>query len=291
MWVITNHNELTPAGLYGIMYIQLARRPGVPLRVDPDTLIPLYYQIREQLRQQILSGVLQPGDLLPSETQICAECGVSRMTARMALTQLANEGLVVRQRGRGTFVAPPKATFHEIPFSLSSYTEIVGRLGLRAGAQIRSQEVVPAPPPLAAQLRIAVGDPVVRIERVRSASGEVMSLEVSCYPHSRFPALAEHDLTDRSIYRVLEELYGVVPAYGIDTIELSVAGPYEANELNIKEGMPIVLCSRASYSEQDVPIEFTQTIHRGDRFRSVVRCSREQLLECSEETSVQEDER
>ncbi len=259
------------------------------LRVDSDSPIPLYYQIREQLRQQILSGLLRPGDLLPSEMQICAECGVSRMTARVALTQLANEGLVVRKRGKGTFVAPPKATFHEIPFSLSSYTEIVGRLGLRAGAQIRRQEVVPAPPPVAEQLRIAVGDPVVRIERIRSAGGEIMSLEVSLYPHSRFPTLAEQHLTDRSIYRVLEELYGVVPAYAIDAIELSVAGPYEARELNVKEGIPVVLCSRVSYSEQDAPIEFTQTIHRGDRFRSVVRCSREQLLERSEEILVQED--
>lgn len=257
------------------------------LRVDSDSPIPLYYQIREQLRQQILSGLLRPGDLLPSEMQICAECGVSRMTARVALTQLANEGLVVRKRGRGTFVAPPKATFHEIPFSLSSYTEIMARLGLRAGAHIRGQEVVPAPPPIAERLQIAVGDPVVRIERIRSAGGEAMSLEVSFYPHSRFPALAEQDLTDRSIYRVLEELYGVVPAYGIDTTELSVAGAYEASELDIKEGMPIVLCSRVSYFEQNVPIQFTQTTHRGDRFRSVVRCSREQLLcvERSEDNS------
>ena len=251
-------------------------------RVDSASPIPLYHQIREQLRQQIVSGKLQPGDPLPSETQICTECGVSRMTARMALTQLANEGLVVRQRGRGTFVAPPKATFYGTPFSLSSYTEIMERLGLRAGARIHSQEVVPATPAVAEPLQIAVSEPVVCVARVRYANEEAMSLEVSFFPHSRFPTLVELDLTDRSIYRVLEEAYGVAPVYAIDTIELSVAGPYEARELHIKEGMPVVLNTRVSYMEQEVPIEFTQTTHRGDRFRSVVRCSREQLLERSE---------
>ena len=249
------------------------------IRVEPTSPIPLYYQIYRQLRQRIMSGDLHPGDRLPTEAQICAESGVSRMTARMALTQLVNEGLVVRQRGRGTFVAPPKATFHGFPSSLFSYTEIMGRLGLQAKARIRSQEVIPAPPSVAERLRIPVGSPVVRIIRKRYADTEVMSLEVSHYPHRRFPALAEQDLTDRSIYQVLDELYGTVPAYAEDTIELSVAGPYEAAELGVKEGIPLVLCTRVSYSEQDTPIEFTQTVHRGDRFRSVIRYDRRQLME------------
>jgi len=251
----------------------------MPLYVDPASPLPLYYQIREQLRHQILNGDLQPGDLVPSETQLCADCGVSRMTARMALTQLANEGLIVRKPGKGTFVAPPKATFHKAPFSLLSYTEIMSHLGLRAGAQIRSQEVVSANPQAAEKLQVKIGDPVVRIDRVRFANDEAMSLEVSFYPHNRFPTLAELELTDRSIYRVLEETYGIAPAYAIDTTELSVAGSFEAKELKIKQGTPIVLSTRVSYLTQDVPIEFTQVVHRGDRFRSVVRCTRQQLME------------
>ncbi len=251
----------------------------MPLRIDPDSPIPFYHQIREQLRQQILRGDLRPGDRLPSEAQICAQCGVSRMTARMALTQLANEGLVVRKRGKGTFVAAPKATFQQFPTSLASYTELMQHLGLQAGGRVRSQEVEPASPPVAAKLRLPLDEPVVRIVRIRYADHEPMSLEVSYYPHRRFPALAELDLTDRSIYRVLEEVYHAAPAYAVDTIELSVAGPYEARELGVREGTPIVLCNRVSYLEGDIPIEFTQTTHRGDRFRSVVRVARGQLMQ------------
>ena len=247
------------------------------LRVDPDSPLPLYYQISEQLRQRILNGDLQPGDLLPSESQISTECGVSRMTARMALMQLANEGLVVRKRGKGTFVALPKATFHAFPSTLASYTEIVARLGLRAGAEVRAQEVVPAPPAAAKALHIPSGTPAVRIVRLRRADGEPMALETSFYPHARFPGLAEMDLTDRSIYQVLQEAYHIAPAYAVDTIELAVAGSYEAGELGVREGIPIVRCTRVSYLEDDTPIEFTQTVHRGDRFRSVIRVTRKDL--------------
>ncbi|MGB9723695.1 MAG: GntR family transcriptional regulator [Chloroflexia bacterium] len=247
------------------------------LQVDTASPVPIYYQIREQLRRRILSGELRPGDPLPSEAQICAQCGVSRMTARLALSQLVSEGLVVRRKGRGTFVAPPKATFQEAsPFSLS-YTDLLERLGLHAGARIRRQEVVPAPPPVAEALRLEVGEAVVCIVRLRSADGQVMSLETSYLPQRLFPTLAELDLADRSLYRVLEEAFSLAPAYAVDTIELSTAGPYEAAELGIPEGMPVVLSTRVTYSEQDIPLVFTQTVHRGDRFRAVVRCNRRQL--------------
>ncbi len=247
------------------------------LHIDTASPVPFYYQIREQLRRQILDGELKPGDPLPSEAQICARCGVSRMTARLALSQLANEGLVVRRKGRGTFVAPPKATFRQgSPFFLS-YTALLEHLGLQAGAQVRRQEVVPAPRQVAERLQLAEGETVVCIVRFRYADGQVMSLETSFLPQRLFPTLAELDLTDRSLYRVLEEEFSRTPAYAVDTIELSTAGPYEAAELHIPEGTPVVLSTRVTYSEDDIPLVFTQTIHRGDRFRAVIRCDRRQL--------------
>jgi len=247
------------------------------LQVDSSSPIPLYYQIREQLRQQILSGALKPGDTLPGEQRICIETGVSRMTARLALSQLANEGLVVRKRGKGTFVAAPKATFEDFSFPLVSYTRMVEQAGLQAKSQIQLQRVTPAEAPIAEKLKLGVGELVVQIERLRSINDEVMSLESSFYPHARFPALAEQELANQSIYAALQELYGVVPASAIQTIELSVAGSYEARALGISEGTPVALSSRVSFADDGQPIEFTQVIHRGDRFRSVVHLSRQEI--------------
>ncbi|MBM3151010.1 MAG: GntR family transcriptional regulator [Chloroflexi bacterium] len=247
------------------------------LHVDIHSPIPIYYQIREQLRQQILGGQLNPGDMLPTEMEICAECGISRMTARQALSQLAYEGLVVRQRGRGTFIAAPKATLDSSQFPLQGYTELLSQMGMQAGALVLAQVVEPATEAVAAQLKVNPGDPLVRITRQRLMRSEPMSLETSFYPHSRCPGLADLDLADRSVYRLIEERYDITPAYATDTVELSVAGAYEARELKISEGVPVVLVTRLSFLEDDTPLEFTQTIHRGDRFKSVVHRTRQQL--------------
>jgi GntR family transcriptional regulator len=247
------------------------------LHIDPTSPLPFYYQIREQLRGQIASGKLKPGDILPGETQICTETGVSRMTARQALAQLANEGLVIRQRGRGTFVAAPKTTLPDMRGLGMSYTEIMEQAGMSAGAHILSQEVLPASSEVATRLGLSPGEEVVRVARVRSASGEIMSLETSYYPHSRFPGLAEASLADTSLYRFLEEHYDLRPAYATDTLEISVAGKYEADQLKINEGGPIALVTTIACLADDTPVVYTQTIHRGDRFRSVFRRSRKQM--------------
>ncbi len=251
----------------------------MPLHVDPNSPIPIYYQIREQLRQEILSGQLRPGDPLPTEAQICVGCGVSRMTARQALTHLASEGLIVRRRGRGSFVAPPKATFREDFPALLSYTSFVRQLGLRAGARVRRKQLVPASGQVAAQLQAPEGEPLVEIVRIRSVEGEPMSLETSFLPHRLFPTLVHLELTDRSLYRVLEEAFGITPAHALDTTELATAGELEAQELGLRPGVPVVLSTRLTYNAQDLPIVFTQTVHRGDRFRSVVRCARKELVD------------
>ncbi len=247
------------------------------LQVDPHSPIPIYYQIREQLRQLILSGQLNPGDILPTEMEICTECSVSRMTARQALNQLSNEGLVTRHRGKGTFVASPKATLESSLFPLMSYTEILERVGLQAGAEILAQAVEPASGMVSDKLKVAPGDLVVRIIRKRLMRGETMSLETSYYPHVRCPGLEQFPLDNQSVYQLLALHYGLVPKYATDTLELSVAGAYEAKELNISEGVPVVLVTRLSYLADNTPIEFTQSIHRGDRFKSVVHRTQMQL--------------
>lgn len=247
------------------------------LHIDPASPLPFYYQIREQLRGQIASGQLKPGDILPGETQICVETGVSRMTARHALAQLANEGLVNRQRGRGTFVAAPKTNLPGMQGLGMSYTEIMGQAGMSAGAHIISQKMLPATEDVAIGLKIQPGELVVCIMRTRSASGEVMSLETSYYPHARFPGLAEVNLVNASVYHFLEEHYGVIPAYATDTLEISVAGRYEADKLMINKGGPIANVTTIACLADDTPVAYTQTIHRGDRFRSVIRRSRQQM--------------
>lgn len=250
----------------------------VNFKIDPNSPVPLYHQIRDELRQRILSGELRPGDLLPGEFEICNATGVSRMTARLALSQLANQGMVVRQRGRGSFVASPKPTFRDLPATLLSYTEIMKRLGLQAGAKIVSKQVIPADRIISDNLKVAEGDLVVCLVRLRSAGSEVMAFETSFYPERLFPDLVDHDLTDQSLYQVFKERYNIVPEEALDTLEISVADTHESKMLRVAEGIPVVLFTRKSFTADGVQIEYSKTIHRADRFRSESRVSRSDLL-------------
>lgn len=244
------------------------------LTLDPSSPLPLYYQIREQLRAQIVSGALQPGDALPGETQICAETGVSRMTARQALVQLASEGLVVRRRGRGTFVAAPKTTLPTIQELGISYTHMMEQAGLRPSTRILRQEVLPASKEVAGQLRISAEEPVVHIVRLRMAAGESIAVEASYIPAHYVPGLEQVELTNVSLHSILEQRYGLVLAYAIDVLEISVVGPYEARLLQIPEGSPVALVNSLNYLADDTPLLFNHIVHRGDRFRTVLRRTR-----------------
>lgn len=245
------------------------------LTISPSSPLPLYYQIREQLRRHILSGVLQPGDALPGEAQICAETGVSRMTARQALSQLASEGLVTRQRGRGTFVAAPKQMLSNVQVMGMSYSDIMGQAEMSVGAIVLAQEIAPASAEVALQLKLKPNEKIVRIERIRTIFNERMSEEISFFPYNRAPMLAEADLTDVSLYHFLEERCGIALEYTTDTIEISVAGAHEAERLELKRGAPIVRVSTLGYLSDETPIIFTQTVHRGDRFRATLHRTRQ----------------
>jgi GntR family transcriptional regulator len=245
------------------------------MRLDPETPFPLYYQIREQLRARIVGGELKPGDLLPSEIQLAAETGVSRMTARQALSQLASEGLVVRQRGRGTFVAAPKTTLPGMQGLEMNYTRMLEHAGIRPATRILRQEVLPASAEIAAQLHLSPGEPLAHLLRLRMAAGAILAVENSHLPARLVPGLEHVELANVSLQGVLETHYGLSLERATDTLEISFAGPYEAGLLQINEGEPVALVTSLNYLADDTPLLFSRVVHRGDRFRTVLRRGRQ----------------
>src|SRR5215510_9494521 len=162
----------------------------------------------EQL-QEILEGFianLEPGTRLPAERVLAKRYGVARATVTQAIDELAGKGLVYRIHGSGTFVAEPK--FRQ-PLTLTSFTEDMRARGMTPGSVVRSQAVVPASEVVARHLALVPGSPVVHLERVRTADGEPMALERTHLPAHRLPGLEDADLTDASLYELLERRWGV----------------------------------------------------------------------------------
>jgi GntR family transcriptional regulator len=229
----------------------------------------VHTQIEEWLAGAISVGRLAPGDRLPSEQQLAAWFGVSRMTLRHALGELARRGLVIRAvgRGGGTFVAEPKL---EQDFTtLAGFSEQLRRHGLTPGARVLAAAEHQAGPASAAALQIAEDDLVYGIRRIRLADGRPLLLEHSQFPAAVFPGMLECRL-DGSLYELLEVKYGQLPHHARERLEPVTASVREAEALEVAEGAPLMLVERTAYSRAGQALEFARDLFRGDRTRVVV---------------------
>ena len=226
-------------------------------------------QIEEWLAEAIEAGRLAPGDRMPTEQDLSEWLGVSRMTLRHALATLSRRGLVDRAVGRngGTFVAQPK--LEQDRTTLAGFSEQLRRHGMVAGARVLSAAERPARPGVAAALKIAVGDPVCEIRRVRLGDGNPIAVECSAFPAALFPGLLQCRL-DGSLYDLLDEKYQQRPGRARESLEPVTAGVREAEALEIREGAPLMLVERIAYAQAGHPVEFARDLFRGDRTRIVM---------------------
>jgi GntR family transcriptional regulator len=218
----------------------------------------------------IESGRLRVGDRLPPERDLATWVGVSRMTARAALASLAQRGLVERDVGRGTFVARAKLE-HDLG-QFAGFTDMVRREGRSPNARIRSINEIRAPDAVARELKISPGDPVFRIERLRFADDEPLTLEDSWVPAERFPGLLDHDMRG-SLYALMRDVYDRPPVRSIERLEPVLAEASQAAALRVRAGAPLMLITRVAYTADDVPVEFAHDHHRGDRARFAIEAA------------------
>ncbi len=243
-----------------------ARTPPVIIRAPGTTV---HAQIEDWLAGEIAVGALRAGQRLPTEQDLAAWFGVSRMTLRHALGELARRGLVTRAVGRngGTFVAEPK--LEQDLTTLAGFSEQLRRHGMVAGARVLAAASRPAGPAAAAALGLAEGDPVHEVRRVRLADGRPIAVERSLFPAALCPGMLDCRL-DGSLYELLELRYGLRPHRARESLEPVTAGVREAEALEIPEGAPLMLVERTAYAQSGQPVEFARDLFRGDRTRLVV---------------------
>ncbi|GIE31838.1 GntR family transcriptional regulator [Actinoplanes italicus] len=237
---------------------------------DPD-FSPRYFRIEQALRAQIAKS--RPHDPLPSEPELAREHGVSRMTARAAVTQLVNDGLVYRAPGRGTFVAVPsgpRRADHLIRLS-----EEIRKQGKRPWAKVVVAELRPPTTLEATRLRLRKGD-VFAIHRVRFADDEPIAFERAMYPATVGDLLAA-DLS-RSVHEALVAL-GHTPVHGTSTIRAEPAGEEDARELGVPVGSALLIEERLILDQHERPLELSESRYAGDRYRLDVAFGVEPLVQ------------
>jgi len=244
------------------------------IQLDQNSPVPLYYQIKEQIRGLILSGELQPGDMIPSEEILSVQLQVSRMTVRHALGDLAIEGLLTRKRAIGTIVASPRQELPLFMNRLVGLTEDMAEKGVNVTSQVLSHERQEANYEIRQQLQLHLHEAVILIRRLRSTNIFPLVIENTYHPLERFPDLLETDFTNRSIYQFLQERYQVRIHQAQDSFVAGIADVKEAKLLEIEDGAPVMRYQRIGMDSEGVPIELTRSIYRADRFRFVVNFSR-----------------
>jgi GntR family transcriptional regulator len=242
-------------------------------QIDRDSFVPYYIQVMDALKEYLEQGGAKPHEQLPGEPELCRMFDVSRTVIRQALRELEYEGLIVRKKGKGTFVAEPKiqeSLFQE----LTGFYQDMEAKGLTPVSKVLKQEVIAAKTKVAGYLKLKEGTSVIQIDRLRFVEDEPIVFVTTFLPQHLCPKLVEVDLTNQSLYAFLESQYGIELTRGHRTIEAVPANELEADLLHTNKGAPLILLDSVSYLADDTPIEYYHALHRGDRSRFEVELIR-----------------
>lgn len=244
------------------------------IRLRREAAVPLYEQLKRSLVAMIETGLLKPGDRLPPTADLCRRFNVSHITISKALSDLARDAVVSRIQGKGTFVASPP--IERRLTNLLSFTREMARQGLAVRSRVLNMEEIPATP----QRNRLFGRPedevapYVCIQRLRFVDGTPACLSTSVFPEAVGRRLSRLALENASFYDLLENALGLHLYREERWITPMVATARLARLLDVSRRAPLFRLEGMTYLEGDVPIEATDTIFRGDRFRFVANLFR-----------------
>jgi GntR family transcriptional regulator len=222
--------------------------------------VPLYVEISDALRRRARKA--PAGQALPSETELAAQFGVSRMTARQAVKTLEAEGLLYRVPGSGTFASGHEA--HRVLNELRSFSSEMKERGCQVRSEVLDQRWVATDPQLQADLALAPKSRAVYLERVRYADDVPMALERT-YLTPRCSPVLELDLSTASLHAALDEI-GIRPTESFGSLVAALAGPDDVAHLKVAAGSPLLVEVRRIDDQHGTRIERTETRYAGNEY-------------------------
>ena len=237
-------------------------RAALPIRVDRNSPVPLYFQVAQHLEQLIESGELPMGTRLENEIDLADQLGLSRQTMRRAIEYLVGRGLLLRKRGIGTQVVQAKVT-REV--ELTSLYDDLAKTGRDPSTTVVSFSTEPAPDALAAELGLAAGTPVYVFERLRFAGAEPLALMRNHVPE-HLMRLSAADLEAQGLYNLFRT-NGISMRIARQSIGARAATAAEARGLGERKGAPLLTMERSAYDEQGRAVEHGRHVYRASRYR------------------------
>lgn len=229
-----------------------------------SSAMPLYHQLKETLSNRIEKGDWSVGDRIPLEAVLCKEYDVSRITVRQALTELRQQGLIVRQQGKGTFVSTPKIEQDLMGFY--SFSDEFRRRGMQPRSETLEFAVLEKQNDFCRFLCLPETSKVYHFKRLRYANNTLMAIESTYLPFDYFVGLTADVLQKRALYDVMRSDYGIHPNLAEESFGAVLLQEEEAQLFDLLVGDPGLDIVRKAYSGSDC-IEYTYSVIRGDKFR------------------------
>lgn len=205
--------------------------------MNKNSIVPMYQQLADTIKEQILSGELKEDDKLMTESELEENYGVSRITVRKAINVLVEEGYVTKKQGIGTFVTAKKLN-RVLSNAVLSFTEICEVEGKKASGEILSVEWVKGSAKIRKHLGVDKDELILKIVRARKCDGVVVMMEETCLS-ARYGYVTESDLTG-SIYEILRS-HGTKIAHATKTIEICYPTEQETRILGVRAKQPLLL--------------------------------------------------
>ncbi len=231
--------------------------------IDRSSKLPLYHQIERNIRQLIISGKLETGEMAPSELELAQIYGVSRLTIRKALDELVRQNWLARRQGVGTFVTKPSIT--TIAPSELSFTSQMLAIGKKPSSTIIQADTNRADHEVANALRISEGDAIFSITRVRLADDQPILYESTHLSIERFPGIDNYQAwAHGSLYQHLLVAYQVLITRLEQTLKPVLLSEEQARHLKAKVKTPSILSICLSYNSDSEPIEYATSVSNGE---------------------------
>lgn len=242
------------------------------MEIDKKSPIPIYHQLYEILRDEITANRLKAGEYLPSENNLADLYNVSRLTVRQALSELVENGMVEKRRGKGTRIVQQKSI--ENLTELKGFTEEARESGHTVSSVVLENKLVDVPEVISDKFDLPEGSKAIFLKRLRMIDGIPYAIELAHINPStdvRMINILDMDMSKASLYEFFKKNLELSIQYADETIEMLRATSENAKLLKIAPGDCILFRKRFTYAAKNRCVEYVQSFYRGDKYRFNIR--------------------
>lgn len=231
------------------------------MEVNKKSPIPVYYQLKQIILQKINDGEWLPGCAISSERELCNIFNVSRMTIRQALNELVVEGILYKEKGKGTFVSQPRVEQMDV----MSFTDAATNKGLEAATEVKAFEIESPDLYVLEKLQLMELENVYYLQRVRKANNQIVAIEELYLPERLFQGLDEKDLSG-SFYKILNENYGYTIDHAETSLEAVIPDKDELKLFKEEQTIPLLKTCSVYVTDKSLRLFYEESLYRSDKY-------------------------